>query len=94
MIYLLILYLHYEYLYHDDYPKTIRILLTRHCQCHYFIHSYYLPAEENKKIMIASSVYNNVKICSALKMENIYATQFHPEKSGKSGLNIIKNFTK
>ena len=44
--------------------------------------------------MIASSVYNNVKICSALKMENIYATQFHPEKSGKSGLNIIKNFTK
>ena len=60
----------------------------------YFIHSYYLPAEENKKIMIASSVYNNVKICSALKMENIYATQFHPEKSGKSGLNIIKNFTK
>ena len=51
----------------------------------YFIHSYYLPAEENKKIMIASSVYNNVRICSALKMENIYATQFHRKKSGKSG---------
>ena len=60
----------------------------------YFIHSYYLPAEENRKIMIASSMYNDVKICSALKMENIYATQFHPEKSGKSGSNIIKNFTK
>ena len=60
----------------------------------YFVHSYYLPAEENEKIMLASSNYNNIKFCSVLKMGNIYATQFHPEKSGKSGLDIIKNFAK
>ncbi len=56
----------------------------------YFVHSYYLEAE-NKQDVIATTKYG-LEIDVAVQKDNIYATQFHPEKSGKIGLQILKNF--
>lgn len=56
----------------------------------YFVHSYYLQAE-NRDIVAAQTEYG-VTIDAAVSYKNVTATQFHPEKSGKVGLKILKNF--
>ena len=58
--------------------------------CVYFVHSYYLQAE-NETDVAATTDYV-VNIHAAAEHENIFATQFHPEKSGEIGLRILKNF--
>ncbi|MDA9604811.1 imidazole glycerol phosphate synthase subunit HisH [Candidatus Pelagibacter sp.] len=56
----------------------------------YFVHSYeFIP--ENKNVISAITNYSSDIICSVEK-ENIFGTQFHPEKSDKLGLQIINNF--
>ena len=56
----------------------------------YFVHSYeFIPNEKN--VISATTDYSSNIACSVEK-ENIFGTQFHPEKSDKSGLQIIKNF--
>ena len=56
----------------------------------YFVHSYeFIP--EDKNIITATTDYSTNIVCSVEK-ENIFGTQFHPEKSDKLGLKIIKNF--
>jgi len=56
----------------------------------YFMHSFYVePA--SKKLIIATTKYGK-NFCSAVNLKNIFGVQFHPEKSGKSGLQILKNF--
>ena len=56
----------------------------------YFVHSYeFIP--EDKKVIIATTDYSSNIVCSVEK-ENIFGTQFHPEKSDKIGLKIIDNF--
>ena len=56
----------------------------------YFVHSYeFLP--EDKNVISATTEYSSNIVCSVEK-GNIYGTQFHPEKSDKFGLKIIKNF--
>mgnify|MGYP003706905315 FL=1 len=57
----------------------------------YFTHSYYVVPSENN-IISSTSDYLDFKYCSSVSEKNIYATQFHPEKSGKVGLEIYKNF--
>jgi glutamine amidotransferase len=58
----------------------------------YFVHSFHaVPAQETD--MIASSEYG-YRFCCAVQRENVYATQFHPEKSGAIGLRILANFTR
>lgn len=54
----------------------------------YFVHSYYVPLCEST---IASTDYIE-QYSAALNKDNFYATQFHPEKSGKVGEMILKNF--
>lgn len=54
----------------------------------YFVHSYYVPQNPNS---IANTTYD-LKFCSALQKDNFYGVQFHPEKSGKWGEQILKNF--
>ncbi|MEN8137868.1 MAG: imidazole glycerol phosphate synthase subunit HisH [Bacteroidota bacterium] len=54
----------------------------------YFVHSYYVPDSE---FSIASTNYG-FKYSSAIKKDNFYATQFHPEKSGDVGEQILENF--
>lgn len=56
----------------------------------YFVHSYYLKAE-NEWIVKASTEYST-HIHASVEQENIFACQFHPEKSGEVGLNILRNF--
>lgn len=56
----------------------------------YFVHSYYLDAED-KNIVAAQTEYG-VTIDAAVESGNVFATQFHPEKSGSTGLKILKNF--
>lgn len=54
----------------------------------YFVHSYYAPVNENS---ITVCEYG-IKFCSAVSKDNYYGVQFHPEKSGVVGENILKNF--
>ena len=56
----------------------------------YFVHSYYLKAE--KKENVAATTNYIVEVHAAAEHENVFATQFHPEKSGEVGLQILKNF--
>ncbi len=56
----------------------------------YYVHSYEcVPSNEN---VITSYTYYGNKICSSIEYKNIFATQFHPEKSGNDGIKIYKNF--
>ena len=56
----------------------------------YFIHSYeFIP--EDKNVISATTDYSSKIVC-AIEKENIFGTQFHPEKSDKIGLQIIHNF--
>ena len=56
----------------------------------YFVHSYYLKAED-EGIVTASTEYG-VLIHASVEKDNIFACQFHPEKSSQVGLTILKNF--
>lgn len=56
----------------------------------YFVHSYYLEAED-PSIVSATTEYG-IKIQVAAEKDNIFAAQFHPEKSGTDGLQMLKNF--
>ena len=56
----------------------------------YFVHSYYLKAAE-ESIVKATTDYS-VRIHASVEQGNIFACQFHPEKSGSVGLQILKNF--
>jgi glutamine amidotransferase len=57
----------------------------------YFVHSYYCAAE-NPADVAASCTYGEIEFCESVWHDNILATQFHPEKSQKIGLQIFKNF--
>lgn len=57
----------------------------------YFVHSYYVvPTEE--EVVLSSTPYCGIEYCSSIQQNNIFATQFHPEKSGELGLKIYKNW--
>ena len=56
----------------------------------YFVHSYYLKAERESDV--AATTDYGVHIHAAVESGNIFACQFHPEKSGDVGLAILKNF--
>ena len=54
----------------------------------YFVHSYYLPECSNSTAITEYAV----NFSAAINRNNFYATQFHPEKSGENGIQILKNF--
>lgn len=56
----------------------------------YFVHSYLIQPDE-EDVILATADYG-VKVPSAIKSNNIYAFQFHPEKSGEWGLKLLQNF--
>ena len=56
----------------------------------YFVHSYYLKAEEEETVKAATEY--SVNIHASVEKDNVFACQFHPEKSGDLGLQILKNF--
>jgi glutamine amidotransferase len=58
--------------------------------CFYFVHSFHLVCADQTDILTTTSY--GYEFTSAIQKENIYATQYHPEKSHKHGLLLIKNF--
>ena len=62
------------------------------CSDFYFVHSY--AVQTKNKSIISSKVNYGGDIISSIEFENIYATQFHPEKSQRYGKRIVKNFIK
>ena len=58
----------------------------------YFVHSYF-PKPDNPEVSSSTTGYG-VNFTSSIRFGNIFGTQFHPEKSQKSGLRLIENFLK
>ena len=57
----------------------------------YFVHSYYVvPEPEDEHVILATTTYGKQKYCSSIQHNNIFATQFHPEKSGETGMKIYQ----
>ncbi len=56
----------------------------------YFVHSYYLKAEDEDQV--AAATQYSTRIHAAVEAGNVMACQFHPEKSSQTGLRILKNF--
>lgn len=56
----------------------------------YFVHSYYLQAEQEEDV--AASTFYSTHIHASVEHGNVFACQFHPEKSSQTGLQILKNF--
>lgn len=59
----------------------------------YFVHSYYVDPEQPKKCTATTTEYG-LSFTSSIEQDNIFATQFHPEKSQAVGLKILENFIK
>ncbi len=57
----------------------------------YFVHSYY-PAPSHMADVLCETEYASVKFASAVARDNLIATQFHPERSGRIGLKLLDNF--
>ncbi|PRQ03547.1 Imidazole glycerol phosphate synthase subunit HisH [Enhygromyxa salina] len=58
---------------------------------YYFVHSYYVDAAESSDVMW-STTYGDITFASAIRRDNIYGCQFHPEKSQQSGLRFLRAF--
>ncbi|MFQ5999421.1 MAG: imidazole glycerol phosphate synthase subunit HisH [Candidatus Bathyarchaeia archaeon] len=58
----------------------------------YFVHTY-VPQPSDQRVIVATTEYG-IKFPSVVATRNLFATQFHPEKSSKTGLTILKNFVK
>ena len=56
----------------------------------YFVHSYYV--DESRPELVAATCDYSVKFAAALVHDNLFAVQFHPEKSQTTGLRMIANF--
>ena len=56
----------------------------------YFVHSY-IAQPENSSVVLSMSRYGQIEFCSSLQRENVFACQFHPERSGFAGLRMYKN---
>ena len=58
----------------------------------YFVHSFYV-IPSNTTTILTQTTYEGIDYCSSIFMDNVYASQFHPEKSSDEGLKIYKNWT-
>ena len=56
----------------------------------YFVHSYYVSPDD--ETLVAGTTEYGIKFVSAIARENVFAAQFHPEKSAHDGLQLLKNF--
>lgn len=56
----------------------------------YFVHSYIVQPEE-RNVVLSVSRYGQIEFCSSIHSQNIFACQFHPERSGTEGLKIYRN---
>ena len=59
----------------------------------YFVHSYY-PSPSDSTFITGETEYADVRFASAVGCKNLFATQFHPERSGRIGLKLLENFSR
>ena len=59
----------------------------------YFVHSY-VAQPSDPEVLLSRSRYGEIEFCSSVHRGNLFACQFHPEKSGPAGLRIYGNFSK
>lgn len=57
----------------------------------YFVHSF-AAVPDDPSVRLADCLYGGHRICAAVQRDNIMATQFHPERSGELGLNVLRQF--
>lgn len=57
----------------------------------YFVHSYYVQPQD-ASVVLSKTLYAGTEYCSSFRKDNIFAAQFHPEKSGPEGIRIYQNF--
>ena len=70
--------------------NSSRLFKGIHNPKYYFLHSYYLKLNDDKKV-VGTSNYG-IQFASAIESDNIFATQFHPEKGHELGIKLLKNF--
>lgn len=58
----------------------------------YFVHSYYVAPDDDNDV-VATWTEHGTRFCSSITQGNLFATQFHPEKSQNVGLRLLKNFS-
>jgi glutamine amidotransferase len=56
----------------------------------YFVHSYYVASDD--PALVAGTARYGVEFCAAIARDNLFAVQFHPEKSADAGLTLLRNF--
>lgn len=76
---------------HDTASNNVSILDGADNEYMYFVHSYYINPKDGDLVTAYTDYGFDVPV--AVGKDNLFALQFHPEKSGKAGLNILKNFT-
>lgn len=78
----------------DDFPQGAWInsplAELRDGESMYFVHSFYVQPED-RGLILSTSKYGDVEFCSSLMKNNVFACQFHPERSGFQGLHIYRN---
>jgi len=62
--------------------------------CFYFVHSYHLQLAPSAQEAEVASCWHGVALTSVVQKDNIFGVQFHPEKSQRNGLTVLKNFIK
>ena len=72
--------------FHKDCPLFSQV---KEGECVYFVHSYY--ADNCQEHVVATAEYGN-ELTAAVAKDNVFGCQFHPEKSGATGLAILKAF--
>ena len=76
---------------HDQDWRKTALKEIRNNEFMYFIHSYYVEPQDKNNILTQTN-YDGVEFCSSVNYQNIFATQFHPEKSSDKGISIYKNW--
>ena len=74
----------------QDWEKTELDLLPNG-EYMYFVHSFYAVPDHAEDVM-STTEYGGLSFCSSIKKNNVFASQFHPEKSGQGGIQILRNF--
>lgn len=73
-------------------PEALRLFAGLSDTAFYFVNSYY-PVPKEPRVIAAMTEYGET-FASAVVTRNVFATQFHPEKSGAAGIQVLKNFIK
>jgi glutamine amidotransferase len=60
----------------------------------YFVHSYYLKVQEDRKDIITATCWHGEELTASVQLDNILGVQFHPEKSQRAGVKILDNFVR